>query len=107
MLDELLVLSDTGQSLESGQVRTTLEAKGIAVPAPADYGNIPYPFVRDAGPVDLAADCLDTALSVLIEGPALDTAISAATERFDMEEQARLRARRDELEQRLKAQMRV
>ena len=43
---------------------------------------------------------------MLVDGPELEAAIYAATERFDFDEQGRLRARKKELEDRLKALMR-
>ena len=107
LVEELVVVADTGQGLESSALQTTLATKGIAVPGPADLGKMPYPFLSDTEEKARAEECLDAALSLLVEGPLLEDAIAAATDRFDIEEQARLRARREELERRLKGMMRI
>lgn len=106
-LDAMLDATELAIPLESGALATTLAARNIALPTPADCGNIPYPFLLDGYDADRARECLEAAIGLLVEGPALDAAINAATERFDIDEQGRLRARRDELENRLKALMRT
>ncbi|MBC2669388.1 DNA primase [Novosphingobium piscinae] len=106
LLDALLDAAEQGQALETHHIATTLAQRNMTLPSAADCGNIPYPFLQDSCPPDWADECLTAAIGVLVEGPALDAAIAAATERFDIEEQGRLRARRDELDNRLKALMR-
>lgn len=107
LLDALLDAVEQADPLETEAIATILAARNVALPTAADYGNIPYPFLLDSGDPGRTGDCLDAALGVLVEGPALEAAIAAATERFDIEEQARLRVRRDELDNRLKALMRT
>ena len=108
LLDALLDAADAAQPLESSGIVAILAARGITLPSSAECGNIPYPFLRDEGDQGRAADCLDAAIGLLVEGPALDAAIARATEaaEFDFDEQQRLRARKNELESRLKDLMR-
>ncbi len=93
--------------LENAALLTTLASRGIAVPTARDCGGLAaYPFLTDRASPEVAAGTLDAALTLLLEGPGLQAALDEATKRFDMDEQARLRARRKELEDRLKAQAR-
>jgi DNA primase len=106
VLDVLLDAADSGGPVESENLRTTLAGKGLTPPAPADFAHIRYPFTRaDAEPA-LAVAALGAAIAMLVDGPELEAAIAMATERFDIDEQTRLRARRDELESRLRAMIR-
>jgi len=110
LLDLLLDLADDpprgGQSLEKDHLASTLAKNGASPPAPDDYDRIRFPFTSaGAAPADALA-ALETAIRWLVMVPELDAGIVAATERFDVEEQGRLRTRKAELEQELKAQMR-
>jgi len=105
-LDALLDAADAGQPLEKARLATTLANKGLAPPDPADFARIPYPFTRPDADEGMALASLGTAIALLVDGPELEAAIVAATERFDIEEQARLRARKAELESQLRSQIR-
>ncbi|MFM5929748.1 MAG: DNA primase [Novosphingobium sp.] len=106
LLDALLDYFDAGQPLETAAIVTTLSAKGLSLPHDHTLSGIPYPFVRDSADGQAAMIALDSAITMLVEGPELEAALVAATERFDFEEQSRLRARKQELEDRLKQQNR-
>lgn len=108
LLDALLDLAD-GEALESEGLATTLSRRGAKLPSLADCGNLPYPFLVDGTEPERALPCLEAALALLIEGPVVDAAIRAATEAEDLDfaEQQRLRARKAELETRLKDLMRT
>ncbi len=105
LLDALLDLLEGEPVLESGQIATTLAGQGIAVPGPADYAKINYPFLNEGTDQAIAVDALDAGVAVLVEGPSLDAAIMVATERFDIDEQTRLREQRQVLDDRLKARL--
>ncbi len=106
--DALIDAADTGDPLESGAFATILNAQGLAAPEPAEYGNIKYSFLRDDIAATEAVDALKTAISVLVEGPALDQAIATAMARFESDgegalaEVDRLRKRKLELNARLR-----
>ncbi|MEP7222108.1 MAG: DNA primase [Novosphingobium sp.] len=102
----LLDACDSGKALESAVLATTLADAGISVPGPGEYARINFPFLRLGVDQAVAADGLDAAMAVLVEGPALEAAIVAATERFDIDEQTRLRERKQSLDDRLKARLR-
>ncbi|MCW1403163.1 DNA primase [Novosphingobium sp. MW5] len=106
MIDALLDHLDHGETLETSALVTTLAAKGLTPPSDETFAGIPYPFVRSGADPQSALASLDSAVLMLVEGPELEAAIAAATERFDFEEQSRLRQRKQELENRLKAQHR-
>jgi len=106
LLDVLLDAADAPQSLEKDALASTLARLGVNPPAPQDYARIRFPFTSDtAAPADALA-ALDTAIRWLVLVPELDAGILAATERFDVEEQGRLRQRKEDLERQLKALMR-
>ena len=100
--DLLLDAADAGTTLESGTIATIFEQQGMTPPAPGDYARVPYPFVSDDADGELVADSLAAAVAMLVEEPAIDTAIEAATTRFDLAEQQRLLARKRELAERLR-----
>jgi DNA primase len=106
VLDALLDHLDHGEALETSALVTTLERKGLTRPSDETFAGIPYPFARSGADPQSALASLDSAITMLVEGPELEAAIEAATERFDFEEQSRLRQRKQELENRLKAQNR-
>jgi len=107
LLDALLDAADMGQSLEKTGLASTLASLGVSLPTPDEYARIRFPFISDtASPADALA-ALETAIHWLVLVPELEAGIAAATERFDVEEQGRLRSRKEELERQLKAQMRA
>jgi len=107
LVDALLDAADShGQTLEKERLAATLAGLGLTPPAPEHYARIRFPFISDAAAPADALSALDIAIRWLVVGPELDAGIAAATERFDVEEQGRLRARKTELEEQLKALMR-
>ncbi len=106
--DALIDAADSGRALESGALSTILTERKLAAPAPAEYGNIKYSFLRDDVDAAEAAEALGTAIGVLVEGPALERAIAAAMARFEHDGEAalaevdRLRKRKLELNTRLR-----
>ncbi len=100
MVESLFELSET---LDSREGTAISGAQGL--PAPPDMQR--YAFLRDGTDPGDAREELAEAVSLLVEKPALRAAISAATARFDedpegsMAEQARLRQRLSELDERL------
>ena len=106
LLDVLLDAADSAQSLEKQSLAATLAECGVKPPAPDEYARIRFPFTSATAPAADALGALEIAIRWLVLVPELDAGIAAATERFDVEEQGRLRARKEELERQLKAQMR-
>ncbi len=100
--DLLLDACDGARPLESTTLATIFAERGFAVPSPGDYARMPYPFLAEHTEPALAADALAAAVAMLVEGPAIDGAIAAATDRFDLAEQERLRERKRELTGRLR-----
>ena len=106
--DALIDAAESGAPLESGALSTILAEQRLAAPAPAEYGNIKYSFLRDDVEAAEAAEALGTAIGVLVEGPALERAIAAAMARFEHDGEAalaevdRLRKRKLELNTRLR-----
>ncbi|MBT2133805.1 DNA primase [Croceibacterium sp. LX-88] len=99
-VETLLELSDT---LEAGRNRT-ISAPGIQTPPP---DNAPYSFLVEGTDPQAAREELAEAVALLVEKPALEAAIVAATARFETDpegafaEQQRLRERKLEIESRL------
>lgn len=106
LLDALLDAADAGESLEKAGLASTLARLGVSPPAPDEYARIRFPFTSDAAAPAEALAALETAIRWLVLVPELEAGITAATERFDVEEQGRLRSRKEELERQLKALMR-
>lgn len=106
--DVLLDASDHGQALESDALATILARQGQAMPSPADYGGLRFGFLSpDLAPTQACAE-LAQAVELLVERPALETALAAATERLNREftdeayaEQQRLLKRKLEFDARL------
>jgi DNA primase len=106
--DVLLDASDHGQALESDGLATILARHGQAMPSPADYGGMRFGFLSpDAEPLQAAAE-LAQAIELLVERPALESALAEATERLRREftdeayaEQQRLLKRKLEFDSRL------
>ncbi|WP_225207177.1 DNA primase [Novosphingobium huizhouense] len=99
LLDALLLLADSGQPLESGTLPTILAARGLTVPQAADYAGMRFGFLNAAS--DSARDELAEAIALLVELPAVETALVEANRRHEAEfsdesfaEQQRLLQRR-------------
>ncbi|MCW1428284.1 DNA primase [Novosphingobium sp. JCM 18896] len=106
--DLLLDASDHGQALESDMLATILTRQGQAMPSPVDYGGMRFGFLSpDTVPAQACAE-MAQAIELLVERPALETALADATERLNREftdeayaEQQRLLKRKLEFESRL------
>ena len=99
LIDTLLVLSDTGQALESEGLRTILLERGLRLPSAQDYAGMRFGFLASGG--DSAGDELAEAVALLVELPAVEEALGEATRRHETEfsdesfaEQQRLLQRR-------------
>jgi len=96
-------LLDRADGLEGG-ARHTISAPGIQTPPP---DNAMFSFLMEGTDPQVAREELAEAVALLVERPALDAAIAAATARFDIDpdgafaEQQRLRQRKLEIELRL------
>ncbi len=107
-LDALIDAVDSGAALETGHLCAILADRQLPAPQAADYGKIRYGFLREGADPDEAAQALETAIAVLVEGPALDRAIEQAMARFEGDGEAslaevdRLRKRKLELNARLR-----
>jgi len=100
--DALIDASEGSQPLEYAALVTIFETRSLTAPSPADYARMPWPFLKDEADAAKACEALAAAVAMLTEEPALDAAIAEATERFDLDEQARLRARKASLAERLR-----
>jgi DNA primase len=92
---------EAGGALESDALATIFEKRGLSKPSPDDYNRIRYPFVIEKGERDLASEALSAAIAKLVEEPLVNAALEAATERFDIDEQQRLRRRKQDINERL------
>ena len=98
-IDKLL---DMAEALEAGR-GDTISGQGIAPPP----DNARFTFLLEGSDPDAAREDLAEAVTLLVESPALDAAIQAATARFETDpegafaEQQRLRKRKLEIESRL------
>ena len=101
----LISLSDRRDVLESAAIETILTERRLQPPTPADYAGVRLAFIDPACPDPLGD--LTEAITLLVERPAIDAALAAATRRFDsdpegaFEEQQRLLKRKLAFEQRL------
>ncbi len=100
---------DDGAALDSDALSTILAQQGLSVPAPGDYATMPFGFLRDDLPPEQAHADLAQAVGLLVERPALDAALAAATSRFEADltegayaEQQRLLKRKLEFDARLR-----
>ena len=100
--DVLLDYSESGAVLESGALATIFAERGFAVPSAQEFSHMPWPFVSDGADPVLAVDALAAAIAKLVEEPAIDAAIEAATASFDLAEQQRLLARKRDIGERLR-----
>ena len=74
---------DDGEVLETEHLGTILAARGLAAPAPEEYAALRFTFLTDGLSVDLARNDLAQAVALLVERPALEAALSKATERYE------------------------
>ena len=105
MLDAL----DTGRALETDGLRAILLENGFQSPAPEDYASLRFGFLAEDAEAQFAIAELAQAIDLLVERPALETAIAEATGRFEAElteetfaEQQRLLQRKLEFDARLR-----
>ncbi|MBF9150212.1 DNA primase [Novosphingobium jiangmenense] len=99
LIDALLVQADGAQPLESKALRTILLERGLRLPSAQDYAGMRFGFLGSGG--DSAGDELAEAIALLVELPAVEEALGAATKRHEAEfsdesfaEQQRLLQRR-------------
>lgn len=99
LLDTLLVFSESGEPLESAALRPILEARQLRLPTADDYDGLRFGFL--SGQSATALDELAEAIELIVELPAVELALTQATERFETEisdesfaEQQRLLQRR-------------
>ncbi len=100
---------DGGAALETANLATILEDRGMAAPDPVEYAALPLGFLADDVAVDQAREGLAQAVGLLIERPALEAALAEATSRFERDvsdgayaEQQRLLKRKLEFDARLR-----
>ena len=100
---------DGGAALETANLATILEDRGMAAPDPVEYAALPLGFLVDDVAVDQAREGLAQAVGLLIERPALEAALAEATRRFERDvsdgayaEQQRLLKRKLEFDARLR-----
>ena len=100
---------DGGAALETANLATILEDRGMAAPDPVEYAALPLGFLVDDVAVDQAREGLAQAVGLLIERPALEAALAEATSRFERDvsdgayaEQQRLLKRKLEFDARLR-----
>jgi DNA primase len=108
-LESLVEAAENGAPLEKAALTTILAEQGFPVPAPGDYAEMPFGFLRDDLPEPDARRELEQAAALLIERPALEAALASATARFESElsdgayaEQQRLLKRKLEFDTRLR-----
>jgi DNA primase len=85
--------------LETGALHSILGQRGVRVPSAQDYDDLRFGFVAEGS--TSALDELAEAIELLVDLPAVESALAQATERFETElsdesfaEQQRLRERR-------------
>jgi DNA primase len=107
---ELLIdCCGAGEALESARLETILRENGSEPPGTADYYGFRFGFLGNGADPEKSAEELTQAIQLLIERPALETALQAATARHETEftdetfaEQQRLRERKLEFDSRLR-----
>lgn len=99
LLDALLTMADSGQTLETAGLEPILAERGLRSPPAQDYAGMRFGFLT--GISEKAADELAEAVSLLVELPAVEEALFEATKRAETElsddsfaEQQRLLQRR-------------
>ncbi|NBW74965.1 MAG: DNA primase [Sphingomonadaceae bacterium] len=105
----LLDAADFAAQLESGAMEPILAERGMATPTPEEYAAMRFGFLADAIPPEQARAELAQAIHLLVERPALEAALAAATKRFESDlsegayaEQQRLLKRKLEFDARLR-----
>lgn len=108
-IDALLEAFESHGELESAAMISILADKGISLPSSDDQTRLRLPFVLDGHDADGARHALYEAIALLVEQPALETALAAAMKRFEQEfteearlEHERLRKRKLEFDARLR-----
>ncbi|MDT9012069.1 DNA primase [Novosphingobium sp. APW14] len=107
--DVLLDAADSAATLEKDTMEPILAQRGMAAPTPEEYAAMRFGFLADAIPPDQARAELAQAIGLLVERPALEAALDAATKRFESDlsegayaEQQRLLKRKLEFDARLR-----
>ncbi|NCU11473.1 MAG: toprim domain-containing protein, partial [Sphingomonadaceae bacterium] len=100
---------DAGEPLETAHLSTILADRGMAAPDPVEYAALRLGFLLDEADPALARESLAQAVGLLVERPALETALAEATARFERDlsegayaEQQRLLKRKLEFDARLR-----
>ena len=98
--DAILEMFESGEALDSQGVATTLSKIGREVPVPSEFVGVRSDFLMESAPPAEARAALRELLSLLVERPALEAALAAATARHEQAfsdetfaEQQRLRKR--------------
>jgi DNA primase len=106
LLDALLSLADRAQVLESADLDPILAERGLRSPSAKDYAGMRFGFLTGDG--DQSSGELAEAVALLVELPAVEEALAAATQAHEtafsddsFAEQQRLRKRRVDLFARL------
>jgi len=82
LVDCLVELADAAQPLDRTSLATILGERRLLPPSSADYAGLRFAFLADdADPVEARAD-LAEAVALLVERPAIDSALAAAERRF-------------------------
>lgn len=105
----LLDCCDAAPTLERSALSTILAKEGLDVPATTEYSGLRFGFLNPEATPEQAAVELAQAIDLLVERPALETALADATARFERElsdetfnEQQRLLKRKLEFDSRLR-----
>lgn len=100
---------DAGEPLETAHLSTILASRGMAAPDPVEYAALRLGFLLDEADPAVARESLAQAVGLLVERPALETALAEATARFERDlsegayaEQQRLLKRKLEFDARLR-----
>jgi DNA primase len=107
-IEVLLDAHEAGEPLETHTIGAIFARRGQSLPAPEEYAALRFGFLEPA-PESVAVNELAQAVSLLVERPALEAALAAATARFERElsegaysEQQRLLQRKLEFDARLR-----
>ncbi|MDB5723376.1 MAG: primase [Novosphingobium sp.] len=108
-IDALLEAFESHGELESAAMTSILADKGISLPLSDDQTRLRLPFVINGHDADGARHALYEAIALLVEQPALETALAAAMKRYEQDltdearlEHERLRKRKLEFDARLR-----
>ncbi|MDP3907107.1 DNA primase [Novosphingobium sp.] len=83
--DALVDAAETGEPLEMAALATILAVRGLAAPTPDEYASLRFGFLTDEIPPEQAREELAQAIGLLVERPALEAALAAATARFEQD----------------------